>query len=123
MHPEALEVGTGAERLDQDRLRRQVEAIVRHWEAAQLFEDLLHPRGVFVAKAEQVEISGRSVSPLAPESEKGCAFHDELVSIVGAGEAKQEPLDGVAAEDELEVLLPCVRQVQEPLTRRGANVP
>ncbi len=143
MHPDAAVFEILADRRRPHGLWQEHEPVVLvdgELELREVAEHLLQPREIAGAEAEQVEVvrrpmraravlSGRAraacgilLALLVPEREQERPLDHELSGIGRAPQAVQEPLQPVAHEQQLELLLALVRQPQQACGNGGAHV-
>src|SRR5690606_20782912 len=73
-------------------------------------------------EAEEVEVTCEPVRLALPDEEQRRSLEDEPVGVLGLGEAEEEALAGVAAEDKVEGLAALAGEVEEPLADGGGGV-
>jgi hypothetical protein len=118
-----------------NRVRKErYPIILSHGKLTQGAEDLLQPREIAGAEAEQVEVVRRAVRPLeprsggslarlvvlmlgvglrSPECEEQRALDDELSGVGGTAEPIQVTLQCIPHQHELELLLPLMRKDEQ----------
>ena len=108
---------------DPDRRGVENDAVLRAGNAA----DGLHggaDRGRFRGtRGKKVHIPGRPQFRLGPHPEERRALERESVHLGRGGKAIEEPLGGIAVEQEVEVHPPFVRETLQTGAHRGGHVP
>jgi hypothetical protein len=56
------------------------------------------------AKAQEIRIARRAMWNVEPQVEQQCPFQQELIGVGGDAESVQQALEGIAGQDEIEVL-------------------
>ena len=91
------------------------EAVVLDRHGAYLAERGDESGDFAIAKSEQVEVARRAMKLTFPQHEKQRALEDEVVAVRRDAKPVEQPLGGVAAEDELEILTTLAREIEQPL--------
>src|SRR5205823_15135478 len=97
------------------RLREELEAILVDRHATQIPKSVLGVRDSACASTEQIEIARSPMRLVAPDREEQGALQNVLIAVCRTAQPIQEPFQGIASEDPLEVLSPIARQVEQAL--------
>ncbi len=98
------------------------KAVFFNRQIAHFLENTLEPGNRVLALTEEIQISCRPMRLIAPQLKEHCALEDKHVAVLGLAQTIQQSLKGVASEDELEVLVPCSRNIHQPLPNRRRQV-
>jgi len=110
-------------RLDLDGLGDELKAVVfLHGRIAERPEGRGQRLDVPFAEAEKVEVARGAIRFTGPEDEEQGAFQDEAVPMTRRPEAIEKPFQGVADEDEIDVLAALAGAVGEALANGRREV-
>ena len=90
--------------------------------AAHLLEEGLHLLRGGLAAAEQVEVTGGPEGLGRPHGDEHGPLQDEPIRVSRNRETVEEPLQGEARQDEVEILAALARDVEQALADRRAKV-
>ena len=79
-------------------------------------------RYVIGAEAQQIGVACWSMGLPVPELEQQCTLEQEVGRMVRDRQPLQQPLQAIACQDQVEVLLRCVRVLLQPRTDRRCAV-
>jgi hypothetical protein len=108
-------VGLLADLLGADRLGLEADAVLGLDDrGAQLAEERLQDRKLGGAEPEQVSIAGWAMGDVEPQVEEQGPLEQEALGVPGCAQPIEEPLQGVAGQNQIEVLAPGLRLGEEP---------
>jgi hypothetical protein len=108
--------------VDPDTSRIEDHTVVGIRHGADRLHRPANRRVVCGTETEEVDVAGGPKLLPGPDQEERCAFEGEAIYLARKSQAKEEALDGVALEHEVEIHSLLARPVQEALPHGGGDV-